>query len=210
MKTLSLSVVLLFAGCATDQGFQELFDETSLDGWVTTGGRYDGKAVWTVEEGTITGRVGPDGQGGLIYTEKAYRDFVLELEAWVDYPFDSGIFLHMTPEAKGVQITIDYRPDGDVGGIYSDGWLQRNPDGKARFKRDDWNHFRVECRGGSQFHLRVWMNGAPLIEYQLPEGMEGFADTGLIGLQVHGGRDDPRSNKASFRNIRLSPLESTS
>ena len=33
--------------------WRPLFDGTSLDGWTTKGGRYDGGAVWTVEDGVI-------------------------------------------------------------------------------------------------------------------------------------------------------------
>lgn len=207
MRCLPLVLLAGFAACSGGPKFQDLFDGETLDGWVTTGGRYDGAAVWTIEDGAITGRVGPKREGGLIYTERSYRNFILELDVWVDYPFDSGIFIHMTPQAKGAQVTIDYRPEGEVGGIYSDGWLQHNADGKARFRSGAWNHFRVECHGGRQFELRVWMNGAPLIEYQLTDGIEAYAETGLIGLQVHGGRNDPRSNRARFRNIRLAALD---
>ena len=53
-----------------------LFDGTTLEGWTTTGGRYDGKADWSVEDGAITGREGPGGEGGLIYTEAEYADTV--------------------------------------------------------------------------------------------------------------------------------------
>ena len=61
----------------------ELFDGSSLDGWTTTGGRYDGKAEWTVEGGAIVGREGAGGSGGLIYTEKEYENFEIEFDAWV-------------------------------------------------------------------------------------------------------------------------------
>ena len=203
--------IVLFAfvasACTSGPKFNALFDGETLDGWVTKGGRYDGTASWTVEDGAITGRVDSNGAGGLIYSERTYQNFILELDAWIDYPFDSGIFIHMSPQAKGVQVTIDYRPDGEVGGIYSDGWLEHNRDGKGRFRRGAWNHFRVECRGGRAFHLQVWMNGEPLTEYQLTRGIEAYAETGLIGLQVHGGRDDPRGNRARFRNIELAGLD---
>jgi hypothetical protein len=34
----------------------------------------------------------------------------------------------------------------------------------------------------------------------------GYASTGLIGVQVHGSRDDPPSNRAQFRRIRIREL----
>ena len=40
--------------------FTPLFDGRTLDGWITKGGRYDGNAQWTVEDGVICGREGAD------------------------------------------------------------------------------------------------------------------------------------------------------
>lgn len=186
-----------------EPGFASLFDGKTLEGWVTEGGRYDGHATWNVEDGALVGRQGPGGRGGLLYTARKYACFVLRLEARIDYPFDSGIFLRMAPEGKGAQITLDYRPDGEVGGIYSDGYLQHNEEGKARFRRDEWNELEVRCTG---FDMRIefWLNGELLTDYQLPAGSPGYAPTGLIGLQVHGGRQD--EGVARFRNIRIKPL----
>ena len=180
-----------------------LFDGESLTGWVTTGGRYDGHASWSVEDGAIVGRQGPGGVGGLLYTQKKYAAFELEFETRIDYPFDSGVFLRMAPEGKGAQITLDYRPGGEVGAIYSDGFLQHNEAGTDRFKRDDWNHVRVRCTG-FDMHIECWLNGDSLVDYRIPTGSRGYAPTGLIGLQVHGARDD--EGAARFRNIRIREL----
>ena len=182
-----------------------LFDGKTLAGWVTKGGRYDGDARWTVEDGVLTGRQRETGDGGLIYTARQYRNFEFECEAKVDHPFDSGIFVRMSKHGKGAQVTIDYRPGGEVGAIYSDGFLAHNPAGFAKFKPDAFNHFRVRCTG-EDLRLEVWMNGEALTTYRLPQKSLEYAPTGLIGLQVHGGRDDAGGKKAQFRNIRIREL----
>ena len=184
-------------------GFVPIFDGATLRGWVTRGGRYDGNARWSVEDGCIVGRQGPGGEGGLLYTEKRYTSFELCLEAKLDYPFDSGVFLRMAPEGKGAQVTLDWREDGEIGAVYSDGFLAHNPDGAARFRRDEWNELRVRCTG---FDLRIqaWLNGTELVDHELPAGSPGYAPTGLIGLQVHGERGD--TGAARFRNLRLREL----
>ncbi len=186
-----------------DARWTQLFDGETLSGWTTTGGRYDGHASWTVEDGTIVGRQGPGGAGGLLYTERAYAAFEFEFETKIDYPFDSGVFLRMAPEGKGAQITLDYRPDGEVGAIYADGFLEHNEAGIERFRRDEWNHIRVRCTG-FDMHIECWLNGELLVDHQIPAGTPGFAPTGLIGLQVHGARDD--FGAARFRGIRLREL----
>ena len=201
---------LLLASCASPDrdaeagAWIDLFDGRTLDGWTTTGGRYDGHAAWTVEDGTLTGREGPDHAGGLIYTQTAWADFEFTCETRIVWPFDSGIFLRMTPEAKGAQVTLDYRPGGEVGGIYSDGWYAHQPDGASRFRRDGWNAVHVRCEG-NPMHVTVWLDGALLTDYTFP-AEPGFARTGLIGLQVHGSSDDPPGSLVRFRNIRARKL----
>ncbi|MFH0945969.1 MAG: family 16 glycoside hydrolase [Planctomycetota bacterium] len=188
-----------------DPRFVSLFDGKSLDGWVESGGRYDGNARWSVEDGALCGRVGEDNGGGLIYTAGKYTCFELELDSFIDYPFDSGIFLRMAPEKKGMQVTIDDREGGEIGAIYSDGFLQHNEAAEERYLRGEWNHFQVRLTG-FDMHVQVWMNGGLICDYQLPEKSEGYAPTGLIGLQVHGGREDPQGNRARFKNIRIREL----
>jgi thiamine biosynthesis lipoprotein len=189
-------------------GLRPVFDGRSLAGWTARGGRYDGNALWTVEDGALTGREGPGGAGGLIYTERAYADFELELEMRITWPFDSGIFSRMVPDKRGVQVTIDYRPDGEVGGVYSEGYLQHNRKGQERFIRDGWNHFEVRC-AGADMHLEAWMNGVKLCDYRLPEDEDfraGFARKGLLGLQVHGSAGAPEGSVVQFRDIRILEL----
>jgi len=193
----------LLAATQEEPGFTPLFDGQSLTGWVTTGGRYDGTARWTVEDGCIVGRQGENGAGGLLYTERRYASFEVRLEVKLDQPFDSGVFLRMAPEGKGAQVTLDWREGGEIGAIYSDGFLQHNEGGAARFKKDDWNDVRVRCTG-FDMRIEVWLNGDKLTDFALPAGTPGYAPTGLIGLQVHGERDD--TGAARFRNVRVREL----
>jgi hypothetical protein len=221
--TTSLLFLLLAAGlpevlgsciCGAASGGErgewvELFDGRSLDGWTPVGGRYDGAAHWRVEDGALVGSEGAGGAGGLLYTLGAYDDFELELEARLTYPFDSGIFLRMRPPEtglKGLQVTLDHRPGGEVGAIYADGYLHHNPEGAERVRTGDWNRYRVSCRG-EDAEVVFWINGEQVTRYRLPAGSEGFARSGLIGLQVHGSRDDPPGSRVSFRNLRVRRLE---
>jgi len=190
-----------------DARFASLFDSRSLDGWTTVGGRYDGEAIWSVERGAIVGRTGPNGEGGLLYTDRTYTSYVLEMEVDVEEPFDSGIFVHMLPRAqgdlKGAQVTLDNRPDGEIAAIYADGYLEHHPEVKERYRQGEWNHFEVRVTG-FDYRVEVWMNGDLVCDYQLPPGSEGFASHGRIGVQVHGG--NPGEKRARFRNLRIREL----
>jgi len=189
-----------------EPGFQRLFDGQSLNGWTSKGGRYDGNAEWSVVDGCIVGREGPEGAGGLLYTEKSYASFEIRLEAFLDFPFDSGVFCRMRPDAKGAQVTLDHRPDGQIGAIYSDGYLEENKQGAEHWKKGEWNDVRVRCTG-FDMRLEFWLNGEKLTDYQIPENPEKhglYASTGLIGIQVHGGGAE--GSVARFRNIRVREL----
>lgn len=190
-----------------DADYRDLFDGRTLTGWVTSGGRYDGDAAWTVEDGAIVGRT-KEGQGGLLYTDRPYTEFVLQLEVRTDWPFDSGIFLRMAPRGKGAQVTLDTRDDGEIGAIYADGFLRHNEAGVKLWKKDDWNRIEVRCTG-ERMRIAVQLNDAALVDYEVAPEMEGFAPTGLIGLQVHGDRADPAGHAVRFRNLRIRELSRT-
>ncbi|HLU40118.1 MAG TPA: DUF1080 domain-containing protein, partial [Planctomycetota bacterium] len=172
----------------------------------TTGGRYDGPARWTVEDGCIVGRTTEKGEGGLLYTERFFHSFELTLEVKMDHPFDSGVFLRMLPPdtgLKGVQVTLDHRPGGEIGAVYADGFLQHNEHGAKHYRKDEWNHVRVHCVG-RDFRLQAWVNGEPVTDYRLPPGTKGFAESGRIGLQVHPA--EPGPNVVRFRAIAIREL----
>ena len=185
-----------------------IFDGESLSGWTTTGGRYDGGARWTVEDGELVGRTGENGEGGLIYTESFHSAFEFEFEVKLDYPYDSGVFTNMLPPSsglKGLQVTLDHRPGGEIAGVYADGWLEHNPEGELLFQRDRWNRVRVRQTGFDP-RVQVWINDTPALDFQLAPSLEGFARHGRIGLQVHGADAEAASRSVRFRRMLLREL----
>lgn len=211
-------MLLLMAGAVTAQtpeptarfdtfGWTRLFDGRSLSGWTEVGGRYDGNAEWRVEDGAIVGRQGKGAKGGLLYTDRRYANFVLSLEVKLKHPFDSGIFVRMVspPGGKGAQITLDDRPEGEIAAVYSDGYLQHNRTGAARWRRDAWNRVEVRCTG-HDMHLEAWLNGTKVTDYRVPDGTPDFARNGRIGLQVHGGGNAGPDACAMFRDVYLQEL----
>jgi hypothetical protein len=193
-----------------DARMRPLFDGATLAGWTTSGGRYDGDARWSVEEGCIVGRAGPDGAGGLLYAAPPAPDFALELEVRIERPFDSGVFVRMRPPAegdlKGAQVTLDDRPEGEIAAIYADGFLLHNEAAAAHWRAGEWNHLELRLTG-LDFRIEAWLNGVLVTDYALPPGTPGFAPDGLIGLQVHEGARGEKG-EVRFRDIlgrRLGP-----
>ena len=211
--------VFMVAGCSAEaklsqqpKGFVSLFNGKDLTGWKRHEGLLDhgiaGK--WTVEDGAIVGVQDPPGQGGFLTTLRKYRDFEVRLETKIDWPFDSGIFLRTGPDGKSHQVTLDYRPGGEIGGIYcpwTQGYVKNCPKGIKYFKKDAWNRIRIVCEG-EPARIRVWCNGVMITDFQhTPETTLGIPDEGTLCLQIHPSGEGFEASKARFRNIYIRELD---
>jgi hypothetical protein len=81
-------------------------------------------AVWTVEDGVVVGRQNPPGSGygGYLLSDESYGDFELIVEAKPDWPADTGIMLRRSADSwEGVQVLIDHRRSGSIGGFFGNG-----------------------------------------------------------------------------------------
>ncbi|MEV8567556.1 DUF1080 domain-containing protein [Streptomyces sp. NPDC051322] len=132
-----------------DNSFRSVFDGETLKGWNAVPRSYgtqwpggphvldDGNfppdyqvhadahpAKWTVEDGALVGRQDPPGSGygGYLVGEESFGDFELVLEAKPDWPADSGIMIRRRPHSwEGLQILLDHRRSGSIGGYYGNG-----------------------------------------------------------------------------------------
>ncbi len=216
---------------ATATEFTPLFNGKDFTGWK----QLNGKAKYTVEtiDGipTIVGATVPNEPNSFLCTEKDYADFVLELEFKVDPDLNCGVQFrsHAYPAATevtfydekgnkrvskhpagrvyGYQYEIDPDPRRNrwwTGGLYEEaarGWLSdltNNEPARKAFKQGQWNKLRVHAVGD---HIKTWINDVPAVDVRDPGAQSGF-----IGLQVHGvgRRADPL--KVMYRNIQLKDL----
>lgn len=200
------------SGQEADSGFVALFDGETLSGWRKLT-EYSGEAgKWGVVDGAIVGDQFPEGQGGLLVTEAVYGDYELLAEVRADYPIDSGLFLRVQPDVLSYQVTIDYRPDGEVGAIYcpgDGGFLVHKPEGKDLWKPDEFNTVRVRIEG-QPAHIQVWINGTALVDFldELRDGQPRVPETGHVGIQVHPGASWGEGNKVYFRRLAIKPIVS--
>ncbi|WP_460555116.1 3-keto-disaccharide hydrolase [Ferruginibacter profundus] len=182
---LSVSVNML----AQEKGWQSLFNGKDLTGWK----RIAGAATYTVEDGVIVGRTVAKSHNSFLVTEKEYGDFILEADVYVeDEEGNSGLQTrsHLNPagyngegRVYGRQCEIDPTPRRWTGGIYDEGrreWLypmQLNQAAQKAYKKNTYNHYRVECIGNE---MRTWVNGVAAAYVVDTVDAKGF-----IGLQVH-------------------------
>jgi hypothetical protein len=106
----------------------------------------------------------------------------------------------------GYQVEIAGAEVGTSGGIYDEArramipewWIKEGTEASKAFKDGQWNKYRVECRGQS---MKTWVNGVPTMAIE-----DAMTASGIIGLQVHGVREDSPTLEVRWRNIRLLEL----
>jgi len=219
-KPILATLLVLLAGTALADDFKPLFDGKTLDGWKQHGG----KAKYTVEDGAIVGTSVPNTANSFLCTEKEYGDFILELEFKVHPQLNSGVQIRSQVFAEdkeielegktrkipadrvhGYQVEIDPSERSYSGAIYDEARrgrfladLKDNEPARKAFKQNEWNKFRIECRGDS---IKTWINDVPAVDLK-----DSLTPKGVIALQVHGvgKREDPLD--VSWRNIKIQEL----
>src|SRR5215213_5773949 len=113
--TIPLLLVLLLAGAAElpaqvgriPAGFTPLFNGRDLTGWHVSRTTHHGTTPSvSVEDGAIVMRQRPYGQGGLLLTDKKYRNFELYLEARPDWGTNGGIFFRSSESGTAYQVEL--------------------------------------------------------------------------------------------------------
>lgn len=207
-KLFSLAFIATFflSSCQPNDGWQKLFNGKDLTGFV----QLNGEAPYRVEDGCIVGTSVSGQPNSFLATEKTYGDFILEFEAWCDPSLNSGVQFrsesypeYQNNRVHGYQCEMDPSDRAWSGGIYDEarrGWLvtlEDNAAGKAAYKKNDWNLYRIEAIGNN---IRIWLNGVNTSNLYDEQTLEGF-----IAFQVHGigNNTELEGKEIKWRNIRI-------
>jgi len=197
------------------KGFVALYDGESFDGWsfIPSEPQY----AWKVDP--KSGTLGRSIQGGSIWTDDTYGDFVLQLEFKLSRDCNSGIFIRTDPQNPvqgGFEIQLFDSHDKDVIGSHDCGALYDAvvPSKNAVKPFNQWNQIQIRCKGAI---IQVTLNGERVVNANLnkwttaeknPDGSKNKFKTALkdlprsgnIGFQDHG-------HNVSFRNVFLKELK---
>ena len=188
-----------------------LFNGTNFAGWKIVALTNHASAV--VEDGVMVLRQRTNTiEHTFVASERAYDDFILDLDLKDDSGFNSGILLRCVEapaDAKvrlnGYQVKVDNTPRAWTGGIFDDfgdSWkwlhdLADNERGRAAFKLGEWAHIRIECIGPT---IKVWVNGVPTCHL-----VDKKYSKGVIAFKIHALGNSPKDTTSVIRlkNIRI-------
>jgi hypothetical protein len=206
---------------AQEQGFTTLFNGKDLTGWVY--GRRAGGAEnksgkgYQVENGVL---FTTKEDGGNLYTEKEYSDFVFRFEFKLTENANNGIGIRAPLEGDAAYAGIEIQVLDDGGSQYTNlkpaqyhgSIYQMFPATRGHQKPvGEWNSEEITVKGRQ---ITVKLNGVTITSGNLddvkdeellkthrdmskPEGSRGIANTkGHVGFLGHGARVD-------FRNVRI-------
>ena len=104
------------------EGFTPIFNGKDLTGWHVSKTNHHGITPnYYVQHGMILGTQRPLGSGGILLTDKKYRNYEVYMEVKPDWGCDSGLFLRSDEAGDAYQVTLDYLPGGTLGGMYGEG-----------------------------------------------------------------------------------------
>jgi hypothetical protein len=226
---LTMLVCVTLAGTARfthtqEDGFTSLFNGKDLTGWIY-GRRADGTEQRTgrgyqIENGVL---FSTREDGGNLFTERQYGDFVLRFEFRLTENANNGIGIRAPLQGDAAYVGMEIQVLDDSGSRYRDlrpaqyhGSIYNLFPAKRGFQKPvgEWNTQEITANGR---RITVVLNGTTIVDANLddvtddallgkhrdlsrPEGSRGIANTrGHIGLLGHGTR-------VEFRNIRIREL----
>jgi hypothetical protein len=167
-----------------------LSDGKSFDGW-----EGDTAKTWRIQDGAFVGGSLTEKvpHNEFLCTKKEFRNFELRLKfklLGAEGQVNAGVQFRSQRIPNHHEV-IGYQADlGERywGALYDESRRRKilaAPDLAAVLavlKKDDWNDYTIRCEGR---RIQLWINGLKTVDYTEPE--EGIAETGVIGLQIHGG-----------------------
>lgn len=171
--------------------------ETSLfDGKTFTGWEGDTQNTWRIENGTIVGgsteKTVP--HNDFLCTTRSYSNFILKLK--IKLTGNEG-FINSGIQFRSERLTNPaYEMTGYQADWGKDYWASLYDESRRNktlikpdsvkilqlIKVNDWNDYEVHARGR---HIQLFINGKQTVDYTEPDSS--IPQSGLIGLQIHGG-----------------------
>lgn len=204
MKNWQIVFLICAISCTKDTE-QSLFDGRTLNGW-------EGDAqVWSVEDGVITGGSLTETvpHNSFLCTTEKYENFELKLKIKLtgnEGFINSGVQFRSQRLKEPAYEMSGYQADfGDKywASLYDESRRNKTliaPDSAEVLdwvKINDWNDYKIRAEDK---HIVLSINGHETVNYQ--EADDSIPQSGLIGLQIHGGG----KAKVQFKDLMIKQL----
>lgn len=232
---LILCIGCLFNSCKSDksapntlteqeqkEGWQLLFDGTTLNNWHTYNNEKNAPTAWVVKNGTIYCNPNDESQKFDLVSDKVYKNYEFKFEWKLEKEGNSGVFINVQerPDINATyhsgpeyQLLADSHPDFDkplkrAGCLYMFLPQQNFVNTKAK---DDWNQSSIVQKDGKvtfylngtvtaemDFNSQKWQN---MVKHSTFKDFPEFGKhtSGKLALQDW-------SRGASFRNLKIKQL----
>jgi len=192
-----------------EEGFVVLFDGKSLAGWEGNRKIFHVKNQ-AIVAGSLDKRVA---NNEFLCTKKRFGDFELRLKAKLSGEGKNAGIQFRSKRIPNHHEVIGYQCDMGISGATHVIWGALYDESRRRkflaegdqkklsaaLKSDDWNDFVIRCEGP---RIQIWLNGYQAVDYTETEDEVDIARTGVIALQIHGGKPAV----ASYKDIRIKEL----
>lgn len=183
-----------------------LFDGKTFAGW-----EGDTLNTWRIEDGALV--------GGSLTKEVPHNSFLCTTRSFGNFRLrlrfklvgskgfiNAGIQFHSRRLTNPDYEMTGYQADLGAGfwaSLYDESRRNKTltaPDkaivGRV-LKPNDWNNYEIRTENG---HIQLWLNGTQTVDYTEPD--KSIPQSGLIGLQIHGGG----AAQISYKDILLDEL----
>ncbi|AFK02526.1 protein of unknown function DUF1080 [Emticicia oligotrophica DSM 17448] len=209
MQKLCLGLVILafaFLSFRTPPKFTPLFDGKTFKGW-----EGDIENTWRIAEGVlIGGYLDKDvPHNNFLCTTRNYANFILKLKIKLTGNkgfINSGIQFRSQRLKDPAHEMTGYQADygeGYWGTLYDESRRNKTIAGQdpkftqQYIRLNDWNDYELRAEGR---HIQIFINGKQTTDYTEPDLT--IPQTGLIGLQIHGGG----AAQVFFKDIQIQEL----
>ena len=177
-------------GSANEEGWVNLFDGKTLDGWIPTGN----KGSWTVEDGMLVGR----GNTAHLFTKTQYTDFEFKAQVKTEKRANSGMYFRAQlgavddkwPKGYESQVNNTHPDPQKTGSLYGRSKVLEQHARDYEF----WTQ-HIICRGN---HIIIKVNDKVVVDYV--DEKKSFKK-GHLALQQH----DPKS-VVYYKDLKVKPL----
>lgn len=193
------------------EGWTALFNGKDIEGWAVK----SGYATYVAEDGMITGTTAKGSGNTFLCAPGEYKDFELVFEVMLhDNELNSGCQVRsrvVKENNHGGRIggpQVEISAGRQAGFIFGEaglgGWWSQDIKNRRHnhVKQGEWNIYRVIAKGNN---IKTFINGNPIADMTYPEKYKDDFQKGVIGLQVHGVKGDPKW-RVSWRNIYIKEL----